>query len=246
MTNQLGGTAFSRPMAAADEGPLDTPFYDLVETRVRRVFANNPILATSFGLHADDHRLGDASRDAVLDEIAEDKAHLARVEALDPAGLSAAARFERDLELHNVRLNLFEADEVRRWERRAQAAADIGDAVFLLFARGSAPLAERLARIADRLDAAPEFLAEARSRAVGPQVALWQQSRAPLRPGPARPVRRGPRSGRAGRSRRGSWPVSTGPSRAPVPPSTAMSRGSTAPWSTPPTTGRSAATCTTS
>jgi uncharacterized protein (DUF885 family) len=175
MRNLLGGMDLPRPAPAPDEGPLDARFYDLVETRVRRVMTDNPIAATYFGIHTEDHRLGDASRDAVEQEIADDTAHLAAVDGLDPAGLSATVRFERDLELHNVRLALFDADEVRRWERRSQAAGDIGDAVFALFARGAAPLAERIERIADRLEGVPAFLAQARSRASGPQVGLWQK-----------------------------------------------------------------------
>lgn len=174
MNNQLGGVDLPRPTAAPDEGPLDARLYDLVETRVRRLFTDNPISATYFGIHSEDHRLGDAGRDAVEGEIAADKAHLAAIEALDPAALSAEARFERDLELHNLRLGLFESDEIRRWERRGQAAGDIGDAIFSLFARGAAPLPERIARIADRISAAPAFLADSTTRARGPQVALWQ------------------------------------------------------------------------
>jgi uncharacterized protein (DUF885 family) len=175
MTTLLDGLDLPRPAAAPDAGPLDDRLYELVETRVRRLFTDNPITATYFGIHSEDHRLGDAGRDAVEHEIAQEKAHLAAVEALDPAGLSAAARFERDLELHNLRLALFDADVVRRWERRSQAAGDIGDAVFALFARGAAPLAERIERIADRLEGVPAFLAQARSRAAGPQVGLWQK-----------------------------------------------------------------------
>ena len=175
MTNELGGVDLPRPAPAPDEGPLDSRLYDLVETRVRRLFKDNPIAATYFGIHSEDHRLGDAGRDALEHEIAQDKAHLAAVEALDTSGLSSAARFERDLELHNVRLELFDRDEVRRWERRGQAAGDIGDAVFALFARGAAPLPERLERIADRIAAVPEYLAGSRSRARGPQVAVWQK-----------------------------------------------------------------------
>ncbi len=164
-----------RPAPSPDAGPLDARLYDLVEARVRRLMADKPILATSLGIHEHDHLLGDPSRDAVVSEIAAERAHLAAVEALDAAGLSAEVQFERDLEVHNVRLGLFEADEVRRWERSSAAAGDLGDAVFLLFARGAAPLEERLARIADRLEAAPEYLLASRTRAQGAQVALWQE-----------------------------------------------------------------------
>ena len=71
--------------------------------RVRRLLLDNPILATYLGIHTEDDRLGDGSRDAVLEEIAAERTHLAAVEALDPAGLSQDARFERDLEIHNLR-----------------------------------------------------------------------------------------------------------------------------------------------
>jgi uncharacterized protein (DUF885 family) len=174
MTNPLEGVALPRPVPEADAGPLDARFYELVEARVRRLLTDNPMLATSLGVHSEDHRLGDSSRDAVLAEIAADRAHLATIEGLDEDGLSPMVRFERDLETHNLRLGLFEADEVRRWERRSTAAGELGDAVFLLFARGAAPLSERLARIADRLEQAPAFLEASKSRAAGPQVAVWQ------------------------------------------------------------------------
>ena len=175
MTSPVTRMDLPRPAPAPDAGPLDARLYDLVEARVRRLTADNPILATSLGIHEHDHLLGDPTRDAVTAEIAADRAHLAAVEALDPAGLSPEVRFERDLELHNVRLGLFEADEVRRWERGSTAAGDLGDAVFLLFARGASSLAERLERITDRLEASPAYLLASRTRAQGAQVALWQE-----------------------------------------------------------------------
>jgi len=168
--------ALPRPAPAADEGPLDSRLYDLVEARVRRLVRDNPILATSLGLHDEDGRLGDPSADAMGGQIAAERAHLAAVTAVDPTGLSASARFERDLEIHNLRLSLFGLDEVRDWQRRPSAAGDVGDAVFLLFARGAAPLAERLARIADRLEAVPAYLAASRTRLTGRPVAAWHDT----------------------------------------------------------------------
>jgi uncharacterized protein (DUF885 family) len=176
MTDHHARLELPRPSPAADAGPQDERFYDLVETRVRRLVHDNPILASYLGIAEEDHRLGDASRDALLGEIAAERAHLAAVEALDPAALSAGARFERDLELHNLRLELYEQDEIRRWERRPTAAGDIGDAVFLLYARGAAPAAERLERIADRLTEVPAFLAASRSRAAGAPVGTWLET----------------------------------------------------------------------
>jgi uncharacterized protein (DUF885 family) len=166
--------ALTRPAPAARPGPLDDRFYDMVEARFRRVLRDNPIAATAIGLHEDDSRLGDGSRGQVLQELADERAHLASFEALDPAGLSPEAAFERELEAHNLRRSIFDTEVVRTWERRSTAMDTIGDALFLLFARAFAPLPERLASIAGRLEAVPAFLAESRTRAAGPQVRLWQ------------------------------------------------------------------------
>ncbi|HEY3524288.1 MAG TPA: DUF885 domain-containing protein [Candidatus Limnocylindrales bacterium] len=165
----------SRPAASPDAGPLDDRLYDLVEERFRRLVRDHPLVGTYVGLHARDAELGDGTRDAVLGEIDAERAHLAAVEGLDPAGLSPAARFERDLEIHNVRRSLFDDDVVRTWERRSTALDASGDALFLVFARDFAPLGERLGSIAGRLESVPAFLDQHRTRAVQPQVRRWQQ-----------------------------------------------------------------------
>ncbi len=163
-----------RPGAVADRGPLDDRFYDLVETRFRRLMRDNPTYATYLGLHEDDAELGDGGREHLLAELAAEREHLAAVEGLDDSGLSAGARFERELEIHNVRRAIFDTEELRIWERRSLALDTVGDGLFLLFARDHAPLDERLDAIAGRLEAIPTYLEQAKSRATAPQVRLWQ------------------------------------------------------------------------
>ena len=165
----------SRPPRAADPGALDDWFYDLVETRFRRLLKESPVFATYVGIHTEDERLGDGSRDAVISELADERTHLSAVEAIDPAALSPEAAFERELEIHNLRRVVFDTDVQRVWERRSTAMDTIGDALFLVFARDFAPLPERLALAAGRLEAIPEFLAQSRTRAVVPQVRVWQR-----------------------------------------------------------------------
>jgi uncharacterized protein (DUF885 family) len=167
--------ALPRPAPAAEQGPLDDRFYDLVETRFRRLMRDNPIAATFFGIHDFDDQLGDGGRETILAELAADREHLAAVESLEPGGLSEPVRFERDLEIHNLRRGIFETAELRVWERRSLALDTIGDGLFLLFARDFAPLPERLDAIAGRLEAVPRHLEEARTRSGEPQVRLWQQ-----------------------------------------------------------------------
>jgi uncharacterized protein (DUF885 family) len=171
----LGGVQLSRPAPAPDRGPLDDLFYDLVEARFRRVVEHDPVAATYLGIHVWDDRLPDATREAILAEIEVERRHLAAVEAVDPAGLSAFARFERTLELHNVRRAIFDAEVVRHWERRSSGLDGIGDALFPLFTRDFAPPAERFEAMAGRLEAVPTNLAQHRTRPSGPQVRLWQE-----------------------------------------------------------------------
>jgi uncharacterized protein (DUF885 family) len=175
VTQSLDDVVLTRPERAPRPGPLDDRLYDLVETRFRRIVRDNPLVGTNLGIHTEDHRLGDGSRDAVLAELAADKLHLAAIEALDPVDLSADARFERDLELHNVRRSIFDAEVVRTWERRSTALDVIGGALFLPFTQDFAPLRERLASITSRLEAIPRYLDESRSRATVPQVRAWQE-----------------------------------------------------------------------
>ncbi len=164
-----------RPAPAPDHGPLDDAFHDLVEARLRRLVRSDPILGTALGLHGHDDELGDGGRESLLGDLSADRAHLTQVEGLDPAGLSGTVRFERDLELHNVRRDIVDTDVVRIWERRSLALDTIGDGLFLLFARDHAPLDDRLKMITGRLEDVPRFLEGSKSRATVPQVRLWQE-----------------------------------------------------------------------
>lgn len=175
MNPALRAAPLSRPAPAAVPGRLDDRLYDLVEDHFRWLIDRNPLIGTYFGIHTEDHRLGDATRDAVLDDIEAERRHLAAIEALADPDLSEAARFERDLEIHTTRRSIFDLTEIRTWERRSTALDVIGDGLFLLFAQDYAPLPERLDSIASRLEAIPTYLEQSRSRAVVPQVRAWQQ-----------------------------------------------------------------------
>ncbi|HEX2626111.1 MAG TPA: DUF885 domain-containing protein [Candidatus Limnocylindrales bacterium] len=174
MTNRsFGGVELTRAPAAAQPGPLDDQLYDLVEARFRRVVEEEPTWATYLGIHEWDDQLPDPARERVLADIESDRAHVAALEAMDAGALSPEARFERELELHHVRLRIYRAETLRIWERRSTGAAALGDALFPLFTRDFAPLEERIELITKRLEGAPAFLRGHRSRAVVPQVQAW-------------------------------------------------------------------------
>ncbi len=173
-TTDHATVALTRPSSDAP-GPLDDRLYDLVEDRFRRLLRDHPTFATFVGIHTEDHRLGDGTLDAVQQEMADERRHLAAVEAIDPAGLSETAALERDLEIHNLRRSIFDGEVHRVWERRSTAMDAVGDALFAIFARDFAPLPERLASITARLEETPRHLAEHRTRATRPPVRLWQE-----------------------------------------------------------------------
>ncbi len=168
-------TILTRPAPATDAGPLDDRFWDLVDGHFRAYVAAHPDAGTFLGIHSGDGRLPDGSRDAVVAEIEAERAHMVAIESLDDAALSESVRFERDLELNNVRRRLFELETHRVWERRGTAMDVVGDGLFAIFARDYAPLPERLDSMTARLEAIPAFLAASRSRLTATPVRTWQQ-----------------------------------------------------------------------
>ena len=164
-----------RPASSPTVGPLDGQFWDLIESDFRHTLKQHPILATYVGIHDSDDRLDDGTRDAVVQEIADSRRLQSAIEAIDPAGLSESVRLERELALHNVRRELFNAEVHRVWERRSTAMDAVGDALFAVFARDFAPLPDRLASLTSRIEGVPALLEQHRSRATAPQVRLWQE-----------------------------------------------------------------------
>ena len=153
----------------------DDQFQQLVQGRFDEVVERSPTLATYFGLHDFDTKLADGTRDAQIQDIADHKRFIAALEALDEAELSEANRFERELALHASRLALFDDDVHRVWERKTGATDEIGDGIFVLFARTARPFAERYEGMAARLEAAPRVLQEQRSRLGQHPQRLWNE-----------------------------------------------------------------------
>lgn len=153
----------------------DRAFARIVADGFAARLARHPGLATFLGIHDHDDRYGDLSRDAYLASIAAERRLLDALLALDPATLSPATAFEREIALHDLRRTLFDAEVHRAWERRANALDEIADPLFLMLARPYAPLAERLEAITERLAAAPAAIRSIRDR-IGPRpVRLWIQ-----------------------------------------------------------------------
>jgi len=152
----------------------DARFDRTIDRWFRDRLAIQPEVATYLGIHDHDHELSSGSRDRVDHEVAFMRDSIAELERFTPDELSADRRLDRDLAMHQARLRLFELNELRGWAGRSDAAEHIGEALFPLFTRNFAPLAERLESIAARLEQAPQYIAETRTRVTAP-VGLWTE-----------------------------------------------------------------------
>ncbi len=150
----------------------DARFDRAVDRWFRDRLRLQPHIATFLGIHDHDGRMPSMSRDAIEERTAFWRASLAEMERFDATDLSPARALDRDLLVHESRLELHELTERRSWAGRSDAAETIGDALFPLFTRAFAPLPERLERITERLEAAPRLFEETRERLTDP-VPLW-------------------------------------------------------------------------
>jgi uncharacterized protein (DUF885 family) len=139
--------------------PLTSEYLDLV-------FETFPTAATVFGRHEHDGRLDDFAR-----RLAELRR---RVTAVTPADEEEAA--DRDALAAAISDALLAEEVERPWRRNPfEAATAVPAAILLLVARDFAPLEQRLANAAARLEAAPAFLERARALLDEPCPALWRQ-----------------------------------------------------------------------
>jgi uncharacterized protein (DUF885 family) len=152
----------------------DTRFDEVIQRWFDDRLELQPEWATYLGVHEHDHRLSPGGRDGIEAEIGFTRSAIAAMETFDPTDLTPSRALDRDLLVHEGRLTLFELTERRSWQGRSDAAEAIGGALFPLFTRDFAPLADRVESIAARLEAAPRYLEETRERVDRP-VPLWTE-----------------------------------------------------------------------
>ena len=152
----------------------DARFDRTIDRWFRDQITMRPEVATFFGLHEHDGELSSGGRDAIDEEIEFFRRTIDDLSAIDPSELTGERALDRDLAIHQARLGLFWQTEYRDWAGSSGAAGYIGEALFPLFTRDFAPLAERLTSIASRLEAAPRYVAETRERVTDP-VRLWSE-----------------------------------------------------------------------
>jgi len=152
----------------------DARFDRTIDRWFRDQLAMSPETATFLGLHDHDADLAPGGRDIVDEYVAFHRRAIDELSALDPAELSAERALDRDLAIHQARLAHYWTTEYRPWAGSSGGAEHIGEALFPLFTRDFAPLAERVESIVSRLEKAPTYLAQTRDRVTDP-VRLWTE-----------------------------------------------------------------------
>ena len=141
-------------------------FSSRVEAFLDEFFRLHPTVATTIGEHAHDDRWPDLSAAGRTDRLAFGDRWLAEFAAMD--GLTADEAIDRDLLLGELEAARFDDTELREdaWNPLGWVYL-LGDGLFSLNAREFAPLADRLASTAGRLEQMPAVLDAARDTLVG-------------------------------------------------------------------------------
>jgi hypothetical protein len=139
-------------------------FDDLVARLLDDLFAADPVLATAVGDHRFDDRWPDTSEAGRLARVALADRWTAAFEALDPATLAPAERFDRDLVLGELAGIHFAETELREssWDPLGWVYL-IGTGLHTLTAREFAPLAVRLRSMTGRLAGVPAIIEDAQA-----------------------------------------------------------------------------------
>ena len=158
-----------------------TPFTQLVDEYLDQFARRHPSIAAGNGLHGHDDALEDFSAGAIASEVAWLRAYRSRLDALDPAPLSADERVDRRILLGIVDGWLLDLDTVRTWTRNPMIyAAAISDGVHNLMTMESAPAAQRMASAESKLQGVPRLLASARENVRNPPRVLVERGIAML------------------------------------------------------------------
>ena len=141
-------------------------FSTRIEAFLDEYFRLHPTVATTIGEHAHDDRWPDLSVAGRVERLAFGDRWLAEFAAMD--GLSADEAIDRDLLVGELEAARFDEVDLREdaWDPLVWVYL-LGDGLFTLNAREFAPLADRLASTAGRLETMPAVLDAAREVLVG-------------------------------------------------------------------------------
>jgi uncharacterized protein (DUF885 family) len=157
--------------AAPEARDMNATFTAIADRYVEGLLRYSPAAATQLGDHRYDGKLDDVGAEAREARLAELKGLLTELGNIDAATLSRPNQVDFQLLRQELRKGVWEIERLREWEWNPLVYARIpGDAIYLLVARGTAPLEERLGHVAARCREFPRFFAQARQALVAAQT----------------------------------------------------------------------------
>jgi uncharacterized protein (DUF885 family) len=148
----------------APPAPADARFDQLAARYVDEVTAYSPVGATHLGDHRHDAVLDDVSPEARQGKAAFCRAVLDELANIPRGGFSRANQVDAAMLEHRLRSEIWHIEELREWSWNPMVyTATAGNAIYGLVARDFAPLAERLANAAARMEQIPRMLAQGRA-----------------------------------------------------------------------------------
>jgi uncharacterized protein (DUF885 family) len=144
-------------------------FAAMVDEYLDQFAARHPSIAAGNGIHSHDATLEDFSASAIGAEVAWLRAFRTRLDALDPAPLTADERVDRRILQGIVDGWLLDLDTVRTWTKNPMIyASAISSGVHNLMTMESSPAEARARQVTAKLGAVPTLLAAARENLKNP------------------------------------------------------------------------------
>jgi uncharacterized protein (DUF885 family) len=176
----LAGASPDRSVAQAAAAPASASSQQEAYDRFARSFldwyyADNPVRATSMGIHAHDARMPDVTRAGMERRVGELKEWLRRLQAIDRRRLRGDAVQDHVILENAIRAQLLDLEEVRGWQKDPGFYNGvIAGGIASLSSREFAPLPERMRAMTARFRAVPAILAAARANLENPPLIFVQ------------------------------------------------------------------------
>lgn len=154
--------------AVAAETP-DQRFCAIADDFLQGYLRLNPEAATTLGDHRYDGRWSDVSAAGLLESQQFQRQLLSRLKGLQGSTLCPENTVDREILGQHLQGQLWALRDLREWQWNP-LLYNPGPALFAIVARDYAPLPERLESLAQRLDALPVYLAQARTQLDNPPL----------------------------------------------------------------------------
>jgi uncharacterized protein (DUF885 family) len=143
---------------------MNTRFTEIGERYLDGLLQSSPTGATALGDHRFDHLLDQVDEAARTQRLTNCRALLADLDQLDPSQLSRANQVDFALLRQRLKKEIWQIETLREWQWNPLYYVGVpGNSLYLLLSRDFAPIEERLANVAARCRAMPDFFEQARA-----------------------------------------------------------------------------------